>query len=413
MNKKSIWILSHYSADPRYNTGYRYYNWAKELVSRGYEVYIFCASTIHNTDINIIETNQKYLINDYENIHYVYVKCSDYSGNGIKRILNMLEFSFNLNKVYKKIGVPDIVLGRLPHVWCGNVAYKISRRYNTPLILDIADLWPEGFVEHLNISKNNILIKYYNYLEHRMYKRANALIFSMAGCKELLKDKKWNDIDINKVFHINMGVDLKQFDFNKENYTYTYPELENKDLFKVTYCGSIRLINHVQILCDAAKILRDRNIDNVFFSIHGFGDKEKELKKYCEDNALTNIKFYGKIDKKNIPYVLSHSDVNVLSYHETPLYKYGGSMSKMFEAFASGKPVLSNVHMGYSLIDEYKCGLVSDKNNGEEIAETIIKFMSYDKDKLDEMGKAARRCAEDYDQPQLVDKLEEVINFVV
>lgn len=410
---KKIWIFSHYSADPRYNPGYRYYNWAKELIKRGYDIYIFCSSTIHNTDINVISDKATYVVQNYEGICYVYVRCSGYSGNGIKRIFNMLEFSKNLDRVYKEFDRPDVIIGRLPHVWCGEIAYKASKKFNVPLICDIADLWPEGFVEHLNISQSNPMVRYYNVLEHRMYKRADALIFSMAGGKQLIKDKKWTDIDLDKVFHINMGVDLDAFDYNKNHYKKTYTELERRDIFKITYCGSIRLINHVSTICEAARLLKNAGYNDIFISIHGYGDKEEELRAYCRKYKLDNIKFFGKIDKKEIPYVLCNSDVNVLSYHETPLYKYGGSMSKMFEAFAAGRPILSNVHMGYSLIEKYNCGVVSEKNTPEAIAKAIIELKKMNPEKLKELGLAARQCAELYNQPQLVDKLEIVINKVL
>lgn len=414
VNRK-VWIFSHYSADPRYNSGLRYFNWAKELLSRGYSVTVFCASTIHaaKKTTNLISDCRDFIIEEYEGVQYIYVKCSDYQGNGMKRIMNMFEFAHNLKKVYKRFDKPDFIIGRLPHVWCGEVAWKASKHFKVPLICDVADLWPEGFVEHLHIGRNNPAIIYYNALEHRMYKRADALVFSMAGGKQLIRDKGWKDIEDKKIFHINMGVDLRKFDSDAKNYRKEYPEIFDPTLFKVSYCGSIRLINYVSTLCEAAKILAEKGIDNVFFSIHGYGDKEDECKTYCEKHGLKNIKFFGRINKEQIPFVLTHSDVNVLSYHETPLYKYGGSMSKMFEAFASGKPVLSNVHMGYSLIDEYGCGLVSESNTPQAIAKAIIQMMNMDPSERDNMGKAGRRCAEDYDQPHLVDQLEEVFKYVL
>ena len=376
---------------------------------------VFCASTIHSAakTVNVITSSDPYKIEDYQGVRYVYVKCSDYAGNGIKRILNMWEFARKLKRVYKHFDKPDIIIGRLPHVWCGNTAWKASKFYGVPLVCDIADLWPEGFVEHMNVSKRNPAVKYYNYLEHRMYKRANALVFSMAGGKQLLKDKGWNDVDVQKVFHINMGVDLAKYDDDSIKYKKEYPELADSSLFKVSYCGSIRLINYVSTICEAAKKLSDKGIDNVFFSIHGYGDKENELKEYCRVNKLTNIRFFGKIKKEEIPYVLNHSDVIVLSYHETPLYRYGGSMSKMFEAFASGKPVLSNVHMGYSLIEKYRCGIVSEENTSEAIAEAVLRLMNMSTAEREEMGRNGRKCAEDYDQPRLVDQLESVFHFVL
>ena len=133
---------------------------------------------------------------------------------------------------------------------------------------------------------------------------------------------------------------------------------------------------------------------------------------YCKKYNLTNIGFFGKIDKQCIPFVLTNSDVNLLSYHETPLYKYGGSMSKMFEAFAAGKPVISTVHMGYSLIDRYECGITADSNTADGLANAIKVIRNLSPEVKKEMGQNARKCAEDYDQPILVEKLISVFDYV-
>lgn len=410
--QKNIWIISHYSPDPRYNSGYRYYNWAKILVSKGYFVTIFCASTIHGTNINLIKDNNPFIVYETDGIKYVYIKCKHYKSNGVKRILNMIEFSKKLKKVFRQFDAPSIIICRLPHIWSGKTSVKISNYYHVPLIFDVADLWPDAFVEHLKIKKNNPFILYYLSNEHRMYKLANAIIFSMEGGKEFIKDKGWKDVKFEKVFHINMGVDLPQFDYNLMTYKKEYAQLLDKTIFKVSYCGSIRLINNVSTICEAAKILKDKGQKDIFISIHGFGDQESKLIDYCKENKLDNIAFFGKIDKNQIPFVLSNSDANLLSYHETPLYKYGGSMSKMFEAFAAGKPVISTVHMGYSLIERYGCGITCKSNTASALAEAIETIRDLSLNKKSEMGLHARKCAEDYSQPALVDKLLSVFEYV-
>ena len=43
---KNIWILSHASQQPPYNTMLRFHNWGKELVKRGYNVVIVAASRL-------------------------------------------------------------------------------------------------------------------------------------------------------------------------------------------------------------------------------------------------------------------------------------------------------------------------------------------------------------------------------
>ena len=51
----NILILCHSAQQPPFNTMLRYHNWGKELVERGHRVTIVAASTVHNTDIDVIE----------------------------------------------------------------------------------------------------------------------------------------------------------------------------------------------------------------------------------------------------------------------------------------------------------------------------------------------------------------------
>ena len=64
--------------------------------------------------------------------------------------------------------------------------------------------------------------------------------------------------------------------------------------------------------------------------------------KYCKDNDISNVIFYGRIEKDKIFYILSHADANILTYKQVNLMKYGGSQSKLFDYLACGKPIICN-----------------------------------------------------------------------
>ena len=54
-----------------------------------------------------------------------------------------------------------------------------------------------------------------------------------------------------------------------------------------------------------------------------------------------------------------------------------------------GIPVLLGFHANENLIEKYNCGLVSE-STPEKIAETIEKFYSLDKLKLNQMGESGK-----------------------
>ena len=92
--------------------------------------------------------------------------------------------------------------------------------------------------------------------------------------------------------------------------------------------------------------------------------------------------------------------------------KYGGSQSKLFDYLASRKPIICNAKFGYNLIERYNCGVVAKDQSANALADAIETLYKTDAVELTEMGKRARKTAEMYDQPILVDKLLEVFEYV-
>lgn len=60
-------------------------------------------------------------------------------------------------------------------------------------------------------------------LEKWIYCKADAVVFTMEGGKKYIADQKWDkanggNIDLNKIFYINNGVDIKEFEENAQKY---------------------------------------------------------------------------------------------------------------------------------------------------------------------------------------------------
>lgn len=80
---------------------------------------------------------------------------------------------------------------------------------------------------------------------------------------------------------------------------------------------------------------------------------------------------------------------------------------------ASGKPIISTVRMGYSLIRRYGCGAELTDDTPETLAEEIIRFHDMERDAYEAMGRNARRGAQEFDFGVLTDRLMAVIESVV
>jgi len=392
---------------------------AKNLMEYGYKTIVFCANTRHNSQDIIDIQNSKFVEIITEDIPYIFIKTSTYKNNGYSRVKNMVDFYKNLFPVAKEIakiyGKPDIILASSVHPLTLVAGIKIARKYNIPCICEVRDLWPETLVAYGGLNKNNIIVKLLYSGEKWIYKNANMLIFTMEGGKQYIIDKGWDKenggpIDISKVYHINNGVDLELFDYNKKHYTVDDDDLNNGNCFKVVYTGSIRKANNLEIVINAAKYIKAVSKKDIKFLIYGDGNEREYLQKKCLIENIDNVVFKGKVNKKNIPYIVSKSDLNILNYSYHDIWKYGGSQNKIFEYLAAGKPVISTIKMGYDILEKFGAGISLNNQSPENIGENILKIYHLPEEKYNNLCKNARRAAQNYDFKVLTKKLVNLIS---
>ncbi len=405
-NKKTIWIVSHYSAPPEYETRVKTLKYAEYLIKHGFKVLLFTASTVHNTQINLVTKREKYIKKKYGDLEYVHIYCHNYANNGIKRILNMQEFVYKFRRYAVKFDQPDIVLAADMNCTNYSPIFRYCKKRKIPFIIDIRDLWPESIVEYLGFSKKNPIIKYLYQKERRMYKKADYVVFSQEGGKDYIIEKGWqNEIDLNKIKYINNGVDLKYFYSCIENYQIDDPDLNSSE-FKLIYTGSIRKVNGVYIIIEAARYFKKHEFPMKFI-IYGDGTEKFELEDIAEREGL-NIKFKGTVDKKFIPYILSKADCTIITCRKSNIFRFGGSLNKLFDYMAAGKPIVSNLEMSYNPIVENNIGRV-----GSNVSEFINACIYYSNRDNSDIEKVARKVVKEYDFDNLCEKLLFLINDLV
>lgn len=410
--KKNVWLVNPVAMPPKYEVRIQTLKRAQYLIEAGHDVTIIAGSYLHNTSINLINDNKKFLEVEYDGIKFIHIKTNNYSGNGIMRFYNLILFYLRLFFLSKKISKPDVI-DQVAMVPFSNILHYVAKRLKAKHIVDVVDLWPESFVSYGLISKNNLLTKLAYRAEKWLYERADQIVFSMEGGKDYIIEKGWDidsggKVNLNKVHYINNGVDLDDFDRNKRLYKIEDSDLENDSLFKVVYLGSIRLANNVKLLIDAAELLKDRK--NIKFLIYGDGDERAHLKDYCEVNKLDNVVFKQKwIELKYVPYVLSKSSLNILNYMPSHILKYGGSQSKSFQYMASGKPICCNIRMGYCPITKFNIGIAKDFKSANEYADAILSFAEKGPAEYENIYLKARSAAKHYDYKRLTNYFEKLL----
>ena len=413
---KKIWIINHYATTMYNNQGGRHFWFAKYLKLNGYQPIIICANAYHNSKEFIDTKNEKFTIKtcntDNISLDFIFVKTTIAVKNDIRRLINIFVFYKNLFPVLEKLlniyDKPDIILASSVHPLTLVAGIKIANKLNIPCICEIRDLWPEAIFYASNPFKSfaRCFTFFLTKSEYWIYKKADALIFTKEGDIDYIKEKKWDlenggEVDLKKVFYINNGVDLD--DFNQSILKKT-----SNEKFTCVYTGSIRPINNVELLVDTADYLKEYN--DIEILVYGDGFLLDTLIKKLITLGLTNIKFMGNVNKQDIPTILSNSSLNIDLYPKSNWnWKRGSSSNKLFEYLAAGKPIVSSCKMKYSIIDKYKCGIELEKPTPRMMGEAILKIKNMHKDDYDEYGINAKIAATHYDFKLLTKKLITIV----
>lgn len=418
-----IWLMNHYASNMYRDRAGRHYWFAQQLKAQGYDVTVFCATTLVNGETFLDIGRQTLAVKETDGIPFVFVKTVPAQGNGIKRVENMCLFYKNLfpaAKAYaKKKGNPDVILASSVHPLTMVAGIQIAKKMKIPCICEIRDLWPEAIFSFGKTSEKAPLGKTLIMGERWIYKRANALIFTKEGDTDYLKERRWTtaqggDIDLEKCHYINNGVDIATCEERSRTMQLDDADLNDESKFNITYVGTIRPVNNVGNLLDAAKIIKAKGgYDDVQFLIYGDGNQLEALRERVRTEQIDNVRLKGFVNRQYVPYILSKSSINMLNYAQNQYnWTRGNSSNKLFEYMASGKPIISTVHMGYSIIKRYECGVELDEDTPQALAVEIMRFHDMSKEERDRIGRNAREGANDFDFSVLTDKLIRVIESV-
>lgn len=402
-----IWLINHYAVPPQYYPLARPSLFARNLIKMGHEVTIIAASTVHNSDKNLIKGKEdvKKIIDD--GIPYILIKCSDYQGNGLSRVVNILEFAKKLPRVLDTLDKPEAIVSTSFDPLSCYVGIKYAKKHGIKAIAEIADLWPETLVSYNGVNPKNPLVICLRYVEKNIYTKSDRIVFTMEGAYDYIVEQGWeNEVPRKKVAYINNGIDLEQFEYNRVHYQIEDDDLKNPSTFKVVYAGAIRKVNNLSLLIDAAKCVKNKDVR---FLIWGDGDDLERLRERVVKEDILNVVFKGRVQKKYIPYITSCADLNIAHGQYSPILRFGLSMNKMFDYLAAAKPILVDFHSPYDPAIDCGAAIESEDNSAEAIAIAVDKIADMTIQDRELLSKNAYIGAKKYDFSNLSKRLLEII----
>lgn len=373
----NILLLNHYAGSPDMGMEFRPYYMAKEWIKMGHHVRIVAGDYSH-LRIKNPKIRKDFQTKNIDGIEYTWIRTGDYKGNGVRRAFTMFRF---VGKLWLNAGriarewKPDVVIASSTYPLDTYAAQRIARKAKAKLIHEVHDMWPSTLYEIGGMSKKNPFVVLMQLAENSAYRHSDQVVSLLPLAKDYMVV---HGLKPEKFHHIPNGIVEEEW-----NFTESLPEqhreiLERKRAegkFIVGYFGGHAISNALDTLLDAAKKVTDKDI---LFALIGNGTEKERLKKRVIQEHMKQVVFMPPVSKRSIPELTRLFDCIYMGSQNSPLYRFGICLNKMFDSMMSGKPIICSITVPESPIKAYQCGVMVDSGDIDGIVKAIedIKSMS-------------------------------------
>lgn len=328
----------------------------------------------------------------------------DHSRSALRRTLNFLSFALSATLLGPWLARrPDVIHMIHPPITAGLPALVLSLLWGVPFTMEIQDMWPEnlratGMVRHEGVLRGvGAFAKF-------VYRRASAIRVISPGFRGNLLEK---GVPESKIRVIPNWVDT---DF----YRPLPPDRELAQKlglngsFTVMYAGTIGLAQGLDVVLEAAALLRD--LCDVQFVLAGDGVEYERLRAEGEARGLNNVRFLGRLPGGQMPALYALADVLFLHLRDDPLFQITVP-HKLFTYMAGGKPVLAAMRGDVEeLVRGARCGIVCPPGDAVALASAVRECVRWSSAERAAFGEAGRRTVcETYSLPRLVGELNAML----
>ncbi|MEE1867164.1 glycosyltransferase family 4 protein [Pseudomonas auratipiscis] len=383
---KNVWILNHYAQEPGGAGGTRHYHLAKSLRAYGWKASIIAASVEHQSGRQRLAVAEKSRLDHYNGIPFLWLRTTEYEGNGAARMRNMLEYSLSVLKpgALAALDKPDVIIGSSVHPFAAAAGAILGWRHKVPFVFEVRDLWPQTLIDMGRLRDKSLTARALRVLEKWLYKRAKRIVVLLPKASEYITPM---GIDAEKVVWIPNGVDLEDFPKPAER-----PVSEK---FTVMYFGAHGPANGLDNVLKAQKLLEtDPATAHVSLRIIGNGPCKNDLIALAEQLGLQKVSFENAVPKREIPGLAAEADAFVFNLIDAPVFKFGISSNKLFDFMAGARPILFCCDAGNNPVEDAGAGLTVSPGNPEALAEATREVIAMSREKRLAMGEAGRRYVE-------------------
>jgi glycosyltransferase involved in cell wall biosynthesis len=346
-----------------------------------------------------ISFNHKFVRREvWENVEILRVRSTSFTPDSFfKRVVNYLTYFFLAIFASFRIKRPDLVVTLTDPPIIGLVGLWVGFRFGIPFIVSVRDLFPEA-ARGLGPRQNSLLNSVLDYANRFLLRNADQVV----ALGEVMRDKliKEKAIPQEKISIISDWADTVNIRPLPKDNPFSRAQ-KITDNFVVMYAGNIGVSSGLNILVEAANLLKDSK--DIVFVIVGEGIMKNKLMELVRQYKLENIKFLPFQPKGILSEVFSSADIFVIAL-KNDLSGYS-LPSKIYSIMASGRPYVASVggDCEVSRISlEFDSGVISRPQDSRALADKIL-YLHAHKEIRFRLGENARRAAAFFDREKQVD----------
>jgi glycosyltransferase involved in cell wall biosynthesis len=322
--------------------------------------------------------------------HEVHLACStrnnrpenDLFGNAIihRRIISpfiykssvgCLKFPFYFNfwrkyisSLFKKEKFDVIHIHDLP---LSRIGVEIKKKFNVRLVIDLHENWPALIktAAHTQTIPGKLLSSNSQWIEYekKMLPYADKVITIIEEAKERVARL---GIDPEKICMVSNTINFENLSIKART--------RNDDSFVIFYGGAINRHRGLQIVLNAIKVNKSKNID-IRLWIVGDGSFRKTLEELTESLDLSSrVTFFGYKPFNEMLNILAEADAAIIPHIRTE-NNDASSPNKLYQYMYLDKPIITSDCLSLKrIINETKTGFIYKHDSVAELADLLEKL---------------------------------------
>ena len=155
--------------------------------------------------------------------------------------------------------------------------------------------------------------------------------------------------------------------------------------------------------------ITEKDHPEIHYCLVGKGPLKGDIVKLVSEKCLKNVTIFDAIPKKQVQSFLQKCDLLIITWNNSPLYRFGISPNKLFDYMYSGKPVVQSVIAGNDIPKDSGCGITC-KPEPAEIVKAILQIYAMKEEERIAMGiKGKKYVLEKHNYTVLAEKFIDVI----